>query len=125
MRPRRKAFTLVLVAVSIALIGGALVVMTSNSQSILHETARVQRRAELRCLAASALAWGRQHPERLAAAAADDRPIDLDVAALDIPHAAVRLTVSRPDAGAMRVQIDASAGKARGRLRANDRYVLP
>ena len=121
-RRRNKGFMFILAMLAIAMVGAAIFVLASSSRALLFDANRALLEARTRNLTASGLAWAAHNRDRLSETRGRP-PIELDVADLEIPHAALSVSVEGGEAEARRIRIRTAS--PRGRSVANRRTDYP
>lgn len=122
-RRRREGYSIVLVLVVISLAGAALFVVGRVSNDFLFESNQAHAEACRRNLAASALAWARQHPDRLRRLGPAGK-ISLDADGLKVRDARVEVRALKPDGGRTRVRLDLRFRCGRRHLKRTEEYVI-
>jgi hypothetical protein len=107
----------------ISLVGFALILMTSMSQTLVFQARQARLQSDSDNLQASALAWAQCNRSRLKQS--PGRPISLDCAGLKISGAQAEVAAAQTVGNRQRVRISTLCGQGRYIVRKNCTYVLP
>jgi len=92
IRPRRDGFIFVLAAVSISLVGAAIIILAATSRAMMDQSNRALVEAHGYNLAASAAAWASRN-------GSTSGRTDLDVASLEVPNGQASVELALLDDG--------------------------
>ena len=118
---QQNGFVLLLVVVAIALIGAEMFVLTSSSNQILFQSDTAYLQAIERNLVTSGLAWARRNMNN-EGIETFNRPIELDVASMNIYGATLSVHIDTAKDEEAEVQIETSSSRDRRTLSRNYRY---
>ena len=118
---RQNGFVLILVVVAIGLIGAEMFVLTSSSNQILFQSDTAYLQACERNLVTSGLAWARRNMNNEGIETLN-RPIELDVASMNIHSATLSVHIDTAKDEEAEVQINTSCSRERRTLIHNDKY---
>ena len=116
-------FVMVLVIISLVVVGVLMYVLADDSNTMLFQSDAAYLRAAQRNLIASGLAWARNSVESQNTEAFS-KPIELDVAGLDIGQASLSVTIDVSAPQKPQAQINASCTRKRRTLTSQNAYAL-
>lgn len=121
MRRRSHAgFTLFFVVIFLTLLGTFLAVLGNASKNYGGEFAEKMLQSHCRQFLASGVAWASQNRDKIADAG-QGGTFELDVSNFGLPDASCSVTVTKADSE--QVQVEVSAGCAKGRIKAR-RHII-
>jgi len=122
-RAGRQGYAILLALLMISLVGAAVFVLARVSNDFLFEADQAYGNACRRNLAASALAWARQHPDELRKAG-PARAISLEADSLKVHDGRLRLTPLAPAGKLARVRLHIRFRCGRSDQKHTDDYLI-
>ncbi|MBN2270636.1 MAG: hypothetical protein JXN61_08485 [Sedimentisphaerales bacterium] len=120
---KNKGFIMVLVIMAITAVGMVMFVLAADANTMIFQSDMARLKAAQRNATASALAWARHNITNTPAESLN-KTVNLDTAELNIPAAALAVTITAPAGKTPHAQITASVARKRRTLKTQDEYVL-
>ena len=114
---------MLLVIMAILAVGVAMFALAADANTMIFQSDTARLKAAQRNATASALAWAR-HSIRNTPAETLNKTVNLDAAELNIPAAALAVTITAPAGKKPLVQITTSVARKRRTLKSQDEYAL-
>ena len=118
----RSGFGMILVMMGIGLVGLAMILMTSMSETLVFQARQARLDSDSDNLQASALAWADCNRSRLKPSPA--QPVSLDCASLKISGAQASVAAVETAGNRLRVRITTVCGQGKYTLKRNLTYLL-
>jgi len=120
---KNSGFIMLLVIMAIAAVGVVMFVLAEDANTMIFQSDTARLRAAQRNAAASALAWAR-HNLKDTPAESLDKTVDLDTAELNIPAAALAVTITAAPGKNPQAKITTSVARSRRTLKSQNEYAL-
>src|SRR3990172_8527625 len=120
---KNSGFIMVVVIMAVVAVGMVMFVLAADANMMIFQPDTARLKAAQRNLTASALAWAR-HNIKNTPAESLDKTVNLEAPELDIPAAAVAVTITAPAGKNPQAQITTSATRKRRTLKSQNEYNL-
>lgn len=120
---KNNGFIMVLVIMAIAAVGMVMFVLAADANTMIFQSDTARLKAAQRNTTASALAWAR-HNIKNTPAESLNKTVNLEAPELNIPAAALAVTITAPAGKNPHAQITTSVARKRRTLKSQDEYAL-